>query len=128
MSTAIKKKSTITTAAFKNWTEHSFHQCHNCDRIRLLQKGVLGTRKFGSKNKSTGRQKTELKESFWSQSFFGSLGLQIKSAIPAAVTLQEVNNEDLNPHISLCIREICSKIIEKPTKIFKSEYKKEKLK
>ena len=61
MSTAIKRKSAITTAAFKNWTEHSFHQCHKCDRIRLLQKGVLGTQKFGSKTKSTGRPKTELK-------------------------------------------------------------------
>ena len=43
MSTAIKSKSAITTSAFKKWTG-------------LLQKGVLGTRKFGSKKKSKGRQ------------------------------------------------------------------------
>ena len=30
MSAAIKRKSTITTAAFKNWTEHSVQYCHIC--------------------------------------------------------------------------------------------------
>ena len=123
MTAAIKRKSTITTAAFKNWTEHSVQQCHICDRIRLFQKGVLGTRKFGSKKISKGRPKAETKDSFWSQSFFDSLALQIKSIIPDTLTLQEVNNEDLNPHVSLCICEICSKIIKKPIKILKCEHK-----
>ena len=85
------------TAAFKNWTEYSVRQCHICDRIRLFQKGVIGTQKFGSKKKRKGRPKAKTKDSFSSQSFFDSLALQIKSIIPATVTLQEVNNEDLNP-------------------------------
>ena len=123
MSAAIKRKSTITTAAFKNWTEHSVQHCHICDRIQLFQKGVLGTRKFGSKKKSNSRPKAETKDSLWSQSFFDSLALQIKSIIPATVTFKEVNNEDLNPHVSLCICEICSEIIKKPIKILKCEHK-----
>ena len=110
MSAAIKRKSTITRAAFKNWTEHSVQHCHICDRIQLFQTGILGTRKFGSKKKSKGRPKAETKDSFWSQSFFDFLALQIKSIIPATVTFQEVNNKDLNPHVSLCICEICSEL------------------
>ena len=116
MSAAIKRKSTITTAAFKNWTEHSVQHCHICDRIQLFQKGVLGTKKFGSKIKSNGRRKAETKDSFWSQSFFDSPALQTKSIIPATVTLQNTNNEDSNPHVSLCICEICSEKIKKPIK------------
>ena len=47
----------------------------------------------------------------------------MKSIIPATVTLQEVNNEDLNPHVSLCICEICSKIIKKAINFLKCEHK-----
>ena len=39
------------------------------------------------------------------------------------MTLKKVNNEDLNPHVSLCICEICSEIIKKPIKILKCEHK-----
>ena len=113
-STAIKRKSTMTTAAFKNWAEHNVQQCHICDRIRLFQRGVLGTRKFGSKKKSKDRPKAETKDSFLSQRFFDSLALQVKSIIPDTLTLQEVNSKDLNPHVSLCTCKICSKIIKKP--------------
>ena len=35
------------------------------------------------------------------------------------VTLQEVDDEDLNPHVFLCICEICSEIIKKPKKNLK---------
>ena len=107
MIAAVKRKSAITTAAFKIWTEHCVQQCHVCDRIRLFQKGVLGTLKFGSKKKNKGRPKEEKKDSFSSQRFFDSFALQIKLMIPDTMTLQEVNNEDLNFHVSLCICEIC---------------------
>ena len=60
MSSAIKWKSTITTAVFKNWTEHNVQQCHICDRIRFLQKGVLGTQKF-AKEKSKRQTKGRIK-------------------------------------------------------------------
>ena len=123
MFAAIKRKSTIITAAFENWTEHSVQQCRICDRIRLFQKWVLGTRKFGSKKKSKCRPKAETKDFFWSQRLFDSLALQMNSIIPATVALQEVNNEDLNPHVSLSICEICSKIVKKPRKILKYEHK-----
>ena len=39
MTTAMRKKSTITTAAFKIWTEHSVQHCHICGRIQLPQRG-----------------------------------------------------------------------------------------
>ena len=107
-SAAIKRKSTITTAGFKNWTEHSVQHCHICDRIQLFQKEVLVTQKVGSKRKA----KADSKDSFWSQIFFDSLALQIKSIISAVVTLQEVNKEDLNPHFSLCICESAQKLLK----------------
>ena len=39
------------------------------------------------------------------------------------MALQEVNNKDLNPRVSLCICKICSKIIKKPLKTLKCEYR-----
>ena len=33
MSATIKRKSTLTTSAFKNWTEHSVQHCHICEGI-----------------------------------------------------------------------------------------------
>ena len=33
LSATIKRKSTLTTAAFKNWTEHSVQHCHICEGI-----------------------------------------------------------------------------------------------
>ena len=49
--------------------------------------------------------------------------LLIKLIIPDTLTLQEVNNEGLNPHVSLSICKICLKIIKKPIKILKYEHK-----
>ena len=69
MSAAIKRKSTITKAAFRNWTEDSVQYCHICEWIRLFQKGVLGTRKFGSKIKSKGRPKAETIEEKTNKNF-----------------------------------------------------------
>ena len=123
MSVSIKRKNTIITAAFKSWTEHSVQHCHICDRLQRFHKGVLGTQKFGSKKNSKAIPKAKTKGSFWPQSFFDSLDLQIKSIIPAAVTLQEVNSQDLNPYVSLCICKICSEIIKKPIKILISQHK-----
>ena len=77
-------------------------------------KGFLEPENLGPRKKSKGRPKAETKDSFCSQSLFDSFALQIESIIPATVTLQEVNNEDLNPHFSLWIYEICSEIIKKP--------------
>ena len=86
--------------------------------FNFSKKGYLEPENLAPRKKSKGRPKAETKDSFWSQIFFDSLALQVKSIIPATVTLQEVNNEDLNPHVSFCICEICSEIIKKNNKNF----------
>ena len=77
ISNASKKRSTITTVAFKVWTERNVEQCHICDRIRLLQKRILETQKIDSSG----------------HNIFFFLIVQIKSNIPAGITLHDVNKE-----------------------------------
>ena len=120
MSAAIKRKSTITTGAFKNWTEHSVQHCHICDRIQLFQKGVLGTQKFGSKKKKQRQTKGRNKGLLLVTNFlwFPCSANKINNTNYSDIT----NNEDLNPHVSVYICEICSEIMKKPIKILKSEH------
>ena len=61
MSATIKRKSTITKGAFKNWTEHSVQHCHICEGIQLFEKGVVGTQKSNLKKKSKSTSKAERK-------------------------------------------------------------------
>ena len=43
MSTAIKRKSTISTSPINNWTQHA-EKYEICERVQLLQKGIIGKR------------------------------------------------------------------------------------
>ena len=102
MSTAIKSKGTISTSPFNNWTGHA-EKCEIFQRVQLFQKGIIGQKMLKVKAAWKGRPKNDIKDSTWTQSFFNSLSSQIKSeSIPSVVKLDDVNNTDINPYITLC--------------------------
>ena len=56
--------------------------------------------------------------------FFNSLCSQIISGdIPSEVKLDDVNNTDINPHITLCCCNSCGEILKKPIKVLKCEHR-----
>ena len=123
MSTAIKRKGTTSTSPFNNWTQHT-EKCEICQRVQLLQKGIIGKRMLKVKAARKGRPKNDAKDSTWTQSFFSSLFSQIKSDdIPSEVKLSDVNNTDINPHITLCCCNSCGEILKKPIKVVKCEHR-----
>ena len=61
MSSAIKWKSTITTAVFKNWTEHMFSNATFVTEFDFYKKGYLEHENLQRK-KVKGRPKAELKD------------------------------------------------------------------
>ena len=112
MSTALKAKSTISTSPFNNWTRRA-EKCEICERVQLLQKGIIGKRMFKVKAAWKGRPKNDVKNSTWTQSFFNFLSSQIKSdGTPSVVKLDDVNNTDINPHITLCCCNSCGEILK----------------
>ena len=122
MSTAIKRKSTTRTSPFNNWTQHA-EKCKICERVPLLQKGVIGKRILKVKAARKGRPKNNVKDSTWIQSFFIFLSSQIKSGVPSVVKLDDVNNTDIDPHVILCCCNSCGKILKKPIKVLKCEHR-----
>ena len=71
-----------------------------------------------------GSPKNDVKDSTWTQSFFNSLSSQIKSdGTPSVVKLDDVNNTDINPPITLCRCSSCGETLKKPTKVLKCEHR-----
>ena len=95
MSTTIKRKSTISTSPFNNWTRHA-EKREICKIVQILQKGIIGKRMLKVKAAQKGRPKNDVKHSTWIQSFFNFLSSQIKSDdIPPEVKLDDVNNTEM---------------------------------
>ena len=71
-----------------------------------------------------GRPKNDVRNSTWTQSFFNSLSSQIKSdGTPAVVKLDDVNNKDINPHITLSCCNSCGEILKKLIKVLKCKHR-----
>ena len=84
-----QKAKIISTSPFNNWTRHA-EKCEICERVQLLQKGIIGKRMLKVKAAQKGRPKNDVKHSTWIQSFFNFLSSQIKSDdIPPDVKLDE---------------------------------------
>ena len=112
MPTAIKRQSTISTSPFTNWTPHA-QKCEISEGVEILQKAITRKRILKVKAARKSRPKNDGKDSTWTQSFFNSLSSQIKSDdIPSEVKLDDVNNTDINPHITLCCCNSCGKILK----------------
>ena len=95
MSTAIERQSAISTSPLNNWTRHA-EKCEICERVQLLQKGIIGKRMLKVKAAQKGRPKNDVKHSTWIQSFFNFLSSQIKSDdILPEVKLDDVNNTEM---------------------------------
>ena len=95
MPTTIKRQSTISTSSFNNWTRHA-EKWGICERVQLLQKGIIGKRMLKVKAAQKGRPKSDVKDSTWIQSSFNFLSSQIKSDdIPPEVKLDDVNNTEM---------------------------------
>ena len=87
------------------------------ERVKLLQKGIIGKRMLKVKATRKGKQNNDDKNSTWNQSFFNSFSSQIKSDdIPSEVKLYDINNIDINPHITLCCCNSCKEILKNPKK------------
>ena len=95
MSTTIKRQSTISTLPFNNWIRHA-EKCEICERVQILQKGIIGKRMLKVKAAQKDIPKNDVKHSICSQSFFNFLSSQIKSDdIPPEVKLDDVNNTEM---------------------------------
>ena len=73
-----QKAKIISISPFNNWTRHA-EKCEICERVQLLQKGIIGKRMLKLKAAQKGRPKNGVKDSTWIQSFFNFLSSQIKS-------------------------------------------------
>ena len=90
-----QKAKIISTSPFNNWTRHA-EKCGICERVQLLQKGIIGKRMLKVKAAQKGRPKNDVKHSAWIQSFFNFLSSQIKSDdILPEVKLDDVNNTEI---------------------------------
>ena len=69
MSTTTKRQSSISISPFSNWTRHA-EKCEICQRVQILQKGIIGKRMLKVKASQKGRPKNDVKHSSWIQSFF----------------------------------------------------------
>ena len=82
-----KNKSTISTSPFNKWTQHA-KRCKICERVQLLQRGIISKRMLKVKADRKGRPKNDVKDSAWTKSFINSFSSQIKSDdIPSVVKL-----------------------------------------
>ena len=71
-------------------------KCEICERVQILQKGIIGKRMLKIKAAQNGRPKNDVKHSTWIQSFFNFLSSKIKSDdIPPEVKLDDVNNTEM---------------------------------
>ena len=68
-------------------------KCEICERVQILQKGIIGKRMLKVKAAQKGRPKNDAKDSTWIQSFFNFLSSQIKfDDILPEVKSHDVNN------------------------------------
>ena len=67
--------------------------------------------------------KKRCKKFYLGSTFFNSLSSEVKSDdIPSEAKLDDVNNADINPHITLCGCNSFGEILKKPIKVLKCEH------
>ena len=117
-----KKKYYINTSPLNNWTQLA-EKCDLCQRVQLLQKGVIGKIMLKVKAAQKGRPKIDVKDSTWITSTFNSLFSQIESDTPSAVKLDDFNNTDINSRISLCCFNSCGEKLKEIIKLLKYQHR-----
>ena len=109
--TSVKRKTTINLTPFTEWDQHSTH-CQICSKVKLLQKGVIGTQNLALKQIPLGR--TKANTNTWTQSALENLKeITQLDSLPKKLTLKDFF-PDMNPHLYLCACGICKNLLRKP--------------
>ena len=111
MTSSIERKTTIKLKPFIEWDPHSTN-CRICNKVKLLQEGIIGTQKLESKKILLGRSKANA--NIWKQSALGNLKETTQpDLLPKKLTLKDFS-PDINPHLHLCVCGICKNLLRKP--------------
>ena len=105
----MKKKTTINLTQFSEWDPHSTN-CQICNKVKLLQKWIIGTQKLKLQKITLGR--TKANTNIWTQSALENLNqITQPDSLPAKLTLKDFA-PDINPHLhfhlSLIHKKVCS--------------------
>ena len=116
MTSSMKRKTTIKLTPLKECYPHSTN-CQICNKVKLLQKGIIGTQKLKTQKIPLGR--TKASTNIWTQSALENLKeITLPDLLPKKLTLKDFA-PDINLQIHLCVCGICDNLLTKPL-IFKS--------
>ena len=116
MTSSMKRKTTIKLTPFNEWDPHSTN-CEICNKVKLLQKGIIGTQKL--KTQKIPLARTKARTNIWTQSTLENLKKTTPpDLLPKKLTLKDFA-PDINLHLHLCVCGICENMLTKPL-IFKS--------
>ena len=111
MTSSMKRKTTIKLTPFNEWDPHSTN-CQICNKMKLLQKGIIGTQKLKTQKIPLGR--TKASTNIWTQSALENLKeITLPDLLPKKLTLKDFA-PDINPHLHLCVCGICENLLRKP--------------
>ena len=100
MNSSMKRKTTIKLTPFNEWDPHSTN-CQICNKVKLLQKGIIGTQKLKTQKIPLGR--TKASTNIWTQSALENLKeITLPDLLPKKLTLKDFA-PDINPHLHLCL-------------------------
>ena len=86
-------------------------QLQVCNKVKLLQKGVIGTQKLKTQKITLGR--TKACTNIWIQSALENLKeITQPDLLPKKLTLKDFAS-DINPHLHLCVCCICENLLRK---------------
>ena len=115
MHSSMKRKTTIKLTPFDEWDPHT--NCHICNKVKLLQKRIIGAKKLKTQKGPLGKPITSTIN--WSKAALESLKeITLPDLLSKKLTLKDFA-PDINPHLHLCVCVICENLLKKPL-IFKS--------
>ena len=96
----MKRKTTIKLTQFNEWEPHSTN-CQICNKVKLLQKGIIGAQKLKTQKIPLGRTKTST--NIWTQAALENLKeITLPDLLSKKLTLKDFA-PDINPHLHLCL-------------------------
>nr|XP_047135485.1 V(D)J recombination-activating protein 1-like [Hydra vulgaris] len=119
LNNVLKRKTWTALSLCTQWKPHS-DNCFTCQSVEKLSKGLIFSN-VQSKNKAkcSGRPKDNTKR--WTFSMFEIIREKIATLHDEEINIEELNNE-LNPHLQLCLCSICSSIPKQPLTLRKCEH------
>ena len=112
MNTAWKRNSTISLKTYEKWCSLDNHSCRMCVRVTELNQGVLG--KIRNTSKNDRRVRPSLSKLFWSQEDLDILSAKCPPDSLPTDTETSYFNEKWNPHLSICMCNICNNLLRRP--------------